>query len=189
MNLPDLVRFSLKGVGREIRLAVVLAILGGLLGLALPIGSGILVDQVIPEVGISESSWTRLLVVTVFLSVLALSIMVLQVVEGLALLHIEGKIVPAIVPAVWDRLLRLPTRFFAEYSSGDLALRAMGLALVFKKLSGGAATTLVTGLISLFNLGLLFWYSWRLASLTLVLLGVMLVVVLVFLVAQIRQEA
>ena len=70
---------------------------------------------------------------------------------------------PAVVPAVWDRLLRLPTRFFGGFSSGDLALRAMGLSLIFKKVSGAAVTTLVTGLVSLFNLGLLFWYSWRLA--------------------------
>ena len=69
-------------------------------------------------------------------------------VEGLTLLRIEGKIVPAVVPAVWDRLLRLPTRFFSGFSSGDLALRAMGLSLIFKKVSGAVVTTLVTGLLS-----------------------------------------
>ena len=67
---------------------------------------------------------------------MAVSTAIFQVVEGLTLLRIEGKIVPAVVPAVWDRLLRLPTRFFAGFSSGDLALRAMGLSLIFKKVSG-----------------------------------------------------
>ena len=127
--------------------------------------------------GLPGSGWTRLLVFTVFLAALALSMMVFQVVQGLALLRIEGKVVPSVVPAVWDRLLRLPTRFFGEFSSGDLALRAMGLGLIFKKISGAAVTTLVTGLISLFNLGLLFWYSWRLALLSVLLLGIMLLVI------------
>ena len=88
-----------------------------------------------------------------FLVGLAVSAAVLQVVEGLVLLRIEGKIVPALVPAVWDRLLRLPTRFFGGFSSGDLALRAMGLSPIFKKVSGAVVTTLVTGLISLVQPG------------------------------------
>jgi NHLM bacteriocin system ABC transporter ATP-binding protein len=189
LRLADLLRFSFAGVGREVRLVCLLAALGGLLGLALPIGSGVLVDQVIPEVGLPGSARTRLLALTVFLASLAVSIAVFQVVQGLALVRIQGKVVPSIIPAVWDRLLRLPVRFFGEFSSGDLAMRTMGLALIFKKISGAAATTLVTGLISLFNLGLLFWYSWRLALGSLILLSIMLLVILVYLARQIRQEA
>src|SRR5262249_53017592 len=88
----------------------------------------------------------------------------------------------------WDRLLRLPVRFFGEFSSGDLALRAMGLSLIFKKVSGAAVTTLVTGLISLFNLGLLFLYSWRLAFITTILIGLMLLTILVLLTGQLRKK-
>ncbi len=45
---------------------------------------------------------------------------------------------------------------------------------VFKKLSGAAVTTVVTGVFSLFNLALLYYYSWSLAICTSVLLVVML---------------
>jgi len=120
---------------------------------------------------------------------MAIATTIFQVVEGLTLLRIEGKVVPSVVPAVWDRLLRLPTRFFAGFSSGDLALRAMGLSLIFKKVSGAVVATLVTGLVSLFNLGLLFWYSWRLAMISVFLVGIMLTVIVVLLAGQLRQEA
>ena len=75
LSFPDLLRFSLRGVGPEIRLVVMLAVLAGLLGLALPIGSGILVDQVIPEVGLPGLGKTRLLVLTVLLAAIAFSTM------------------------------------------------------------------------------------------------------------------
>jgi NHLM bacteriocin system ABC transporter peptidase/ATP-binding protein/NHLM bacteriocin system ABC transporter ATP-binding protein len=196
LGLPDLLRFSLPGVHREARLVLALAILGGLLGLAVPIASGVLLDQVIPEVDFPGmgpdtpgSGKVRLLTLCLFLAALAVSIAVFQVIEGLTLLRIEGKIVPALVPAVWDRLLRLPTRFFAEYSSGDLALRAMGLSAIFKKVSGAVVTTLVTGLISFFNLVLMFWYSWRLGAIVGALLSILLAATFILLAGQLRQEA
>ena len=42
----------------------------------------------------------------------------------------------------------------------------MGLSEVFKRASGAAVTSIVTGVFSLFNLALLFAYSWRLALVT-----------------------
>ena len=73
-GFPDLLRFSLPGVRREVRLVLVLAILGGLLGLAVPIGSGILVDQVIPEVDLpGDRARPRFLIFCLFLAALAVS--------------------------------------------------------------------------------------------------------------------
>jgi ABC-type bacteriocin/lantibiotic exporter with double-glycine peptidase domain len=63
------------------------------------------------------------------------------------------------------------------------------LSLIFKKVSGAVVATLVTGLVSLFNLGLLFWYSWRLAMISVFLVGIMLTVIVVLLAGQLRQEA
>ena len=188
LKLRDLLRFSLPLVYRELRFLVLLAILGGLLGLAVPIGSGILIDRVIPEIRVPGTGQS-LLVLCLFLVAMAVATTILQVVEGLTLLRIEGKVVPSVVPAIWDRLLRLPTRFYVGFSSGDLALRAMGLSLIFKKISGGVVATLVTGLASVFNLGLLFWYSWRLALISALLVGVMFGVIVVLLAGQLRQEA
>ena len=164
LKMLDLLQFSLPAVRRELRLVVLLAVLAGLLGLAVPVASGILVDQVIPEVDLPGTGMARLVTLCLFLTGLAVSAGIFQIIEGLTLLRMEGKIVPAVVPAIWDRLLRLPSRFFSGFSAGDLALRAMGLSLIFKKASSAVMVTLVTGLVSICNLGLLFWYSWRLAT-------------------------
>jgi NHLM bacteriocin system ABC transporter peptidase/ATP-binding protein/NHLM bacteriocin system ABC transporter ATP-binding protein len=189
LNLVDLLRFCLPRVAAEGRLVLMLAGLGGLLGLVLPIGSGILVDQIIPEVTLPGTGWSRLVALSCFMIGLAAALAVVQVVQGLALLRIEGRVVPMVVPAVWDRLLRLPARFFAGYSSGDLALRAMGLSQIFKKISGAAVATLFTGLVSLGNLVLMFCYSWRLALVISLLVAIMVLVMMLLLAGQLRQEA
>jgi NHLM bacteriocin system ABC transporter ATP-binding protein len=195
LGLADLLRFSLPEVVREAKLVLLLAVLGGLLGLAVPIASGLLVDQVIPEVKFPgagadtpSSGIAQLLILCLFLVALSVSVAVLQVIQGLTLLRIEGKVVPSLVPAVWDRLLRLPSRFFSGFSSGDLALRAMGLSAIFRRVSGAVVTTLVTGLISSFNLALIFWYSWRLGLVIGGLLAIMLVATVILLAGQLRQE-
>ena len=176
LKMLDLLQFSLPAVRRELRLVVLLAALAGLLGLVVPVASGILVDQVIPEVDLPGTGMARLVTLCLFLTGLAVSAGIFQIIEGLTLLRMEGKIVPAVVPAIWDRLLRLPSRFFSGFSAGDLALRAMGLSLIFKKASSAVMVTLVTGLVSICNLGLLFWYSWRLATAAVALLGIMVAV-------------
>ncbi|APW62511.1 NHLP family bacteriocin export ABC transporter peptidase/permease/ATPase subunit [Paludisphaera borealis] len=188
LGMIDLLRFCRSRVRGEVRLVFALAFAAGLLGLGIPIGVGVLVDDVIPDADLPTAGWSRLVVLCSFLLTLAYSVTMLQVFQGLTMLRIEGKLTPSVVPAVWDRLLRLPTRFFADYSSGDLALRAMGLDAIFKKASGAAVTTVVTGLTSLFNLALLFWYSWRLALIASLLVGLMFVVTMAILAGQLRQE-
>ena len=133
LQLMDLLRLILPRIRQEIRLVVVLAIIGGSAG-AWPCPSA-------PGPGRSghpgsRSPGHRTVSPPDLLPVPgrpAVTAAILQVVERWTLLRIEGKVVPSVVPAVWDRLLRLPTRFFSGFSSGDLGLRAMGLSLIFKK--------------------------------------------------------
>ena len=112
-----------------------------------------------------------------------------QAMQSLMVLRIEGRITATLIPAVWERLLRLPSRFFAGFSSGDLALRAMGLSEVFKRASGAVVTSIVTGVFSLFNLALLYAYSWRLALVTTLLLAMLLLVTTLLLAGRLRFEA
>ncbi len=181
----DLLRFSLTlpGLARELWMVFLTALFAAALGLSIPIAAGILVDQVIPE-----ADRSGLWVMCIFLVVLAFSATVGRVLQGLLVLRIEGRVSATMIPAVWDRLLRLPTGFFARFSSGDLAFRAMEFSKVFKKISGATVTTLVMGLFAIFNLSLLFFYSWKMALCTTVLLGVLVTVTGVFLAGLLRYE-
>lgn len=65
--------------------------------------------------------------------------------------------------AVWDRLLSLRLPVFRRYSSGDLLDRAMSVSAINHELNGQAMRTLLTSATALLNLGLLYWYSSKLA--------------------------
>ena len=56
--------------------------------------------------------------------------------ENLPILRLEGRIEATLQPAVWDRLLRLPTKFFTQRSTGELASAAMGISAIRRVLAG-----------------------------------------------------
>src|SRR5262249_19886619 len=62
------------------------------------------------------------------------------------------------------------------------------LSEVFKRTSGAVVTTIVTGVFSLFNLGLLFYYSWRMALGASLLLFLMLLVTAMLLAGRLRHQ-
>ncbi|MGO9468605.1 MAG: NHLP family bacteriocin export ABC transporter peptidase/permease/ATPase subunit [Isosphaeraceae bacterium] len=184
-SIPDILRFSLglRGLARELGTVLAMALAGALLGLSIPIASGIIVDQVIPA-----ADHGRLLVLCLFLVVLAAATGIFQAIQGLLVIRIEGRVSASLIPAVWDRLLRLPSSFFARFASGDLALRAMAFDEISKKVSGAVVTTFVTGFFSFFNLGLLYYYSWKLALCTTLLLGVLFLVTASLLGGRLRHQ-
>ena len=184
-SIPDILRFSLglRGLARELGTVLAMALAGALLGLSIPIASGIIVDQVIP----AADRW-RLLVLCLFLVILAAATGIFQAIQGLLVIRIEGRVSASLIPAVWDRLLRLPSSFFGRFASGDLALRAMAFDEISKKVSGAVVTTFVTGFFSFFNLGLLYYYSWKLALCTSLLLGVLFLVTALLLAGRLRHE-
>ncbi|MHB1561299.1 MAG: NHLP bacteriocin export ABC transporter permease/ATPase subunit, partial [Isosphaeraceae bacterium] len=193
LGLVDLLRFcrALPGLGREFALVLALAFIGSILGLAIPIAAGILVDHIIPEADLPFDTGAgppRLAVMCGFLILLAAAAACFQAMQSLLVLRIEGRISATLIPAVWERLLRLPTRFFGAFASGDLAMRAMGLSEVFKRVSGAVVTSIVTGVFSLFNLALLYAYGWRLAIVTTFLLALLLLVTTLLIAGRLRHE-
>jgi NHLM bacteriocin system ABC transporter peptidase/ATP-binding protein/NHLM bacteriocin system ABC transporter ATP-binding protein len=185
IGFADLLYFcrGLRGLGHELGIVLMVAFCGALLGLSIPIASGVLVDQVLPEADVQ-----RLAVMCGFLGVLTISAAVFQAIQGLLVIRVQGRISATLIPAIWERLLRLPSRFYSGFSSGDLALRAMGLSEVFQRASGAVVTSIVTGLFSLFNLGLLYCYSWKLALATSLLVVLLLLVTAVLLSGRLRHE-
>jgi len=181
----DLIRFSLglPGLGHELVMVLVMAVLSAILGLSIPIASGLVVDQVLPDADLR-----RLALVCLFLVVIVIAVAIFQAIQGLLVLRIEGRVSATLIPAFWDRLLRLPSRFFARFSAGDLALRAMELSEVLKKLSGAVVATVVTGFFSFFNLALLFYYSWKMACCATLMLALLLAITVLLLGNLLRYE-
>jgi NHLM bacteriocin system ABC transporter peptidase/ATP-binding protein/NHLM bacteriocin system ABC transporter ATP-binding protein len=186
LSQSDLVAFSLKlpTLVRELAMVLVTALVGATLGLALPVASGIIVDEILPAADLP-----RLAIVCLFLMLIIGATAIFQAIQGLLVMRIEGRVSATLIPAFWDRLLRLPSRFFGQFSAGELASRAMELSELFKRLSGAAVATIVTGFFSFFNLGLLFYYSWKLALCTTILLAVLFFVTVLLLGGLLRYES
>ncbi|MFE5188057.1 NHLP bacteriocin export ABC transporter permease/ATPase subunit [Streptomyces sp. NPDC056628] len=178
--LPDrplsplrLLRFSMRGTGGDL----VRLLLGGLvtvaIGALVPVATGKVLGEFVPK------AQTGLIVqacLAVMISgVVAAAFMLLQ---NLTILRLEGRIEATLQPALWDRLLRLPTRFFTERSTGELAGQAMGISAIRRLLAGVGPVVAQSLTVGAMNLALLFWYS---VPMALAAIGMLVVIAAVFL--------
>ncbi|MEW6356079.1 MAG: NHLP bacteriocin export ABC transporter permease/ATPase subunit [Planctomycetota bacterium] len=161
----EMVRFGLFKCGRDIGRIVVMGIAVGLLGLVTPIVTNLLFDSVVPSAKLDQ-----LATIVSALIVSALAVSAFHIVRGFTILRIESKMDGSLEAAVWDRLLNLPLPFFRDYTAGDLALRASGVGLVRQMLSGAVVGAFLDSIFSIFNIILLFYYSWVLALVAVVIL-------------------
>jgi len=184
MNLRDVVIFGLENCWkRDLAVLVLMGLLGGLLSMIIPIATGIVFDTIIPG-----GEKAQLLQIAFFLSAGALAGLLFQLTRSLAVLRLEGRMEGPIQAAVWDRLLSLPAPFFKEYTSGELTMRAMGISHIRKMLTGVVITTIISGVFSFFNLGLLFYYDLLLAGVSTILIAVAVAVTVYFQFSQMRYQ-
>ena len=71
--------------------------------------------------------------------------------QGLVSLKMKTSMTNQMQSAIIDRLLRLPTKFFKNYSSGDMLNRSM----MISEISGGFSMASMTAIFSLFSTGLM----------------------------------
>lgn len=164
LTATELFMFSMRGTGKDMNVILTVATLGALLGLLPSIFTERVFNEVIPASNVSQL--TRLAVILV---ATAIAMSLLEITKAIGLLRIEGKMDAAAQAALWDRLLALPVPFFRDYTAGDLAVRSLGINLIRQILSGTVIQSLFTGIFSLFNFGLLYYYNWNLAVVATVL--------------------
>ena len=166
----DLLRFGLAGTSRDLLRVVIMGLLGGLLGLALPLISDPLFNDVLPRGEVNTLG-----TVVLALAMAALGGSAFELVRNFSLLRVEGRMEGRVQAAVWDRLLRLAPGFFQKYETGDLADRVLNLTTIRSVLTLAISGSILDAIFSVLSFALMFWYSWRLA---LVALGLALIAVL-----------
>jgi len=167
MGLGDLLVFGRENCWRQDFVMVsLMGILGGLLGIVVPVATGIVFDTIIPG-----GEKVQLGHIAFFLVASAIATMIFQLTRSFAMQRILGKMDGSIEAAVWDRLLSLPAPFFRKYTSGELAMRAMAVSRIRMIVSENTVTAILTGLFSGFNLVLLFYFDPKLAALAVCLLA------------------
>ncbi|MBB6673764.1 NHLP bacteriocin export ABC transporter permease/ATPase subunit [Cohnella nanjingensis] len=159
LTVLDILKFgSHRTIRRDFARVTLLGIAAGLLGMCVPIASGILFDAIIPA-----AQRGPLLQMGLILLSITLATALFELTRAIAMLRIEGKMDGSIQAAVWDRLLQLPASFFRQFTAGDLANRANSINDIRKMLSGVAVTAIFSGIFSSFNFFLLFHYDVKLA--------------------------
>jgi NHLM bacteriocin system ABC transporter, ATP-binding protein len=168
-----LLRFCLTGTGGDLRNLAISSLVTVAIGALVPIATGRVLGEYVPkaEHGLIVQVCLALMVT----SVVSAAFMLLQ---NLTLLRMEGRIEASLQPAVWDRLLRLPTAFFAARSTGELASAAMGVSAIRRLLAGVGPTLAQAATVAAMNLGLLLWFS---VPMALAAIGMLVVIAAVFL--------
>ncbi|GES30109.1 NHLP family bacteriocin export ABC transporter permease/ATPase subunit [Streptomyces angustmyceticus] len=173
MSLWRLMLFSLRGTRMDLRNLALAGLVTVGLGALVPIATGKVLGEYVPSA--DKSLIVQVSLAVVITSVVSAAFMLLQ---NLTVLRMEGRIESALQPAVWDRLLRLPTKFFTERSTGELASAAMGISGIRRVLSGLGPVAVQATTVGAMNLVMLLLYS---VPLALAALAMLLVIGVVFL--------
>lgn len=167
MDWKALISFGLYGCRKDFMTMLLAGITTGLIGLLIPIATGIIFSTLIPR-----ADMEGLVQITLILIASAVATGLFTFVKGVAMVRMEGKMDLTLQAALWDRILSLPVFFFRDYTAGDLALRSMGFASIRALLSGITLNAILTLIFASFNLLLLFYYDWSMAVIALLLTAV-----------------
>ena len=151
LKLRELIRLSMKGMGRDLTVSITAAVAVGTISLAMPLATDIIFSQIVPT-----GDAGRLLAVAFALMLLTLAVGAFTYTRVYLFFRIGDATEMATGGAILDRLMRLPAHVLAQWPSAAVAGRVM----VWPTLQS-AQTHVNTGLIStivvLLNGGLLIW--------------------------------
>ena len=167
LNARQVLAYALRGRARDLWLILVVGVLASLLGLAVPLATEFVINQVIPG-----AQRAQLIQIGLGLVMVAMATTLFHLTAAFAMLRIETKGNHDVQTAVWSRVLQLNTNFFRRYSAGDLANRVDGINSIRQALSSLVVSYLLGAVFSILNLSLIFYYSWKLAVVAVILVGI-----------------
>ncbi|MCK8433334.1 NHLP bacteriocin export ABC transporter permease/ATPase subunit [Streptomyces sp. D2-8] len=168
-----LLRFCMQGMRGDLTGLLLSGLVTVAIGALVPVATGKVLGEFVPKA--QTDLIVRVCLAVMLSSVVAAAFMLLQ---NLTILRLEGRIEATLQPAVWDRLLRLPTKFFTERSTGELASAAMGISSIRRLLAGVGPTVAQSVTVGAMNLGLLLWFS---VPMAMAAIGMLVVIAAVFL--------
>lgn len=173
LNAFDLIKFGCESICKSDILNVLLfSLLSTIIGLLVPYLNQKIFDDYI-NTGDTNALFETCMLILVF-SVSNLSFII---VKNIALFRSTNTMEYTAQSAVFDRLYNMPSSFYHNYSSVDLAKRATGVGTIFNVISNTVVSTLLTAICSVMYLVRMVTYSGQLAiaGVGLVLLNMLIV--------------
>lgn len=169
-----LAKFVVRGNFEEFRGIAIAATIIGLLGIVTPLATGWILSDLAPAGELS-----LLIGVGAGLVLAALVNFALSSVRAISVSRIQGKTSTRLATALYDRLLRLPTSFFREYTAGDLNQRLSGIDGMRSMILSMALSAGLSVVFSIFYFFVLAFYDLRLAFISVLLITVYILIVVV----------
>ena len=157
-GVRQLLRFGLRGNHADLWRLSVTGVLVAAIGLLVPLLTGLVLGTFVERAQKDLIVEGGLLVIGG-----AVAAALLQVVQNIAALRMEGRWSGSLQAAVWGRLLSLPASFFSQFSTGELGTAALGVSAVQEILSSVTTTAVLGALTGSANLVLVYFYNLRLA--------------------------
>jgi ABC-type bacteriocin/lantibiotic exporter with double-glycine peptidase domain len=173
-GLIGLVKATRQQVRTEFIWTGILALASALVGLLVPLTLGAIVNAAVPN-----RSSDQVLGLVGLLVAAAVAAFIFDLVRNLAVLRVGGELDRAILPAAWDRILRMPVVFFRAFDVGDLTARFPALDRARTLSTDAVAVGAVSVMFGIVNLALIALVVPNLFLSTLVVLVVFALVVFI----------
>lgn len=165
LSFSDLFKFLFRQTWTgDWKTIVSVSLVMGLIPLITPIVTETVFKDIIPVL-----DRKGLATVTQVLMVAGFTTAALSTVRSVTFLRLSASCSMALRAALFGRLLTLPTKFFRSFQTGDLANRMMGLEMATNLFSENFFGVLFNFVFSLWSLGLMCYYSWKLTTVALVI--------------------
>ena len=158
-SVRDILAFAYRREVSSFAALILISVLVLLFGLAVPILSGVIVSDVLPQGSYVSLAGYLLLIALVILASVAS-----QYVQSMLMLRIETLADLRLQTAAWDRFSRLPLRSLYASSFGQIYVKLSAVSRIRSQLNSGALTSLLKAIFSLAYLGLMYAYDPRLAT-------------------------
>ena len=150
----DLLRIALRGSGADLARLVITGLPGGLIKLAPAFALGFVANHIT-----RGGTPGALYAVALALAGLGLAGALLHLLQGTAMMRLEGRSSSRVEAAFWDRLLQLPRTTLHRYPAGDLAMSGMTFQNLRDGLQGGLADSVLSLVFLLPVFGVIFFYD------------------------------
>ncbi|NOQ76373.1 MAG: peptidase domain-containing ABC transporter, partial [Methylococcaceae bacterium] len=174
--IPELMKH--KSIWRDVLLA---SLAMQIVGLATPLFTQVIIDKVIVH-----QTHSTLVVLAVALFMFAIFTSAMTWLRQYLVLHTGNRVDAVLGSQVFRHLMRLPLPYFENRPTGTLVARLQGVETIREFVSGAAVSLILDFPFLLIFLAVMFYYSWQLSIIAVVLLG--LIALVSFLVTPVLRD-
>ncbi|MCR5833985.1 MAG: NHLP bacteriocin export ABC transporter permease/ATPase subunit [Selenomonadaceae bacterium] len=165
LKIFDLIKFIFKQCWfSDYKTVILVSLVSGLIPLVMPIVTETIFADIIPILDRQGlATVTQVIMITSFTTAS------LGIVQTIAVMRITSRMNMATEAALWNRLLTLPTKFFRQFTSGELASRMGGISVIKEVVSAEFVGGIFGLLFSFWSIFLMCYYSLKLTAVAVVI--------------------